>query len=159
MIESKSWNWDIVDKNDFYWNSPAPEVFYLAENWKSKNLKSILDGERPVGGYEYPVVDKNLCKFCGAFRLKSAAPIVRNHERRVWHVRKALDPYLVLHNLVEHAVDARLHEEWMVYGVVAETRSHRLELRNGRLEELHVGSFLRMALAAERAAMPPPRMM
>lgn len=43
MIESKSWNWDIVDKNDFYWNSPAPEVFYLAENWKSKNFKSILD--------------------------------------------------------------------------------------------------------------------
>ena len=43
MIESKSWNWDIVDKNDFYWNSPAPEVFYLAENWKSKNITHILD--------------------------------------------------------------------------------------------------------------------
>lgn len=43
MIKSKSWNWDIVDKNDFYWNSPAPEVYYLAENWKSKNIKRVLD--------------------------------------------------------------------------------------------------------------------
>lgn len=43
MIESKSWNWDIVDKNDFYWNSPAPEIYYLAENWKSKKLNRVLD--------------------------------------------------------------------------------------------------------------------
>ena len=43
MIKSKSWNWDIVDKNDFYWNSPAPEVYYLAENWKSKGFKTVLD--------------------------------------------------------------------------------------------------------------------
>ena len=43
MIKSKSWNWDIVDKNDVYWNSPAPEVYHLAENWKQKKFKKILD--------------------------------------------------------------------------------------------------------------------
>lgn len=43
MIKSKSWNWEMVDSDDTYWNSPAPEVYYLNENWKSKNFKSILD--------------------------------------------------------------------------------------------------------------------
>lgn len=43
MIESKSWNWELVDKNDEFWNTPAPEVYFLAENWKEKNFKHILD--------------------------------------------------------------------------------------------------------------------
>lgn len=43
MIESKAWKWEMVDKDDRYWNSPAPEVYYLAENWKAKNFKNILD--------------------------------------------------------------------------------------------------------------------
>ena len=38
MIESKSWNWAMVDKDDKYWNSPAPEFYYLADNWKNKNF-------------------------------------------------------------------------------------------------------------------------
>ncbi len=43
MIESKSWNWAMVDKDDKYWNSPAPEFYYLADNWKNKKFKKILD--------------------------------------------------------------------------------------------------------------------
>ena len=43
MIQSKSWNWDIVDKNDNYWNSPAPEIYHLSEVWKKKNYKKVLD--------------------------------------------------------------------------------------------------------------------
>lgn len=43
MIESKAWKWEIVDKDDKFWNSPAPEVYYLADNWKNKNFKTILD--------------------------------------------------------------------------------------------------------------------
>lgn len=43
MIKSKSWNWELVDKNDEFWNTPAPEVYFLAENWKEKNFKHILD--------------------------------------------------------------------------------------------------------------------
>lgn len=43
MIKSKAWQWEIVDKDDKYWNSPAPEVYYLSENWKDKNFKDILD--------------------------------------------------------------------------------------------------------------------
>ena len=43
MIESKAWKWEIVDKNDEYWNSPAPEVYYLAEHWKRKGFKTVFD--------------------------------------------------------------------------------------------------------------------
>lgn len=43
MIESKAWKWEIVDKNDKYWNSPAPEVYFLVKDWKDKNYKSMLD--------------------------------------------------------------------------------------------------------------------
>lgn len=43
MIESKAWKWEIVDKDDKVWNSTASEVYYLAENWKSKNFKDVLD--------------------------------------------------------------------------------------------------------------------
>ena len=41
MVESKAWKWEIVDKDDKYWNTPAREVFYLAENWKEKNLRPV----------------------------------------------------------------------------------------------------------------------
>lgn len=43
MVESKAWNWEIVDKNDEDWNSPAPEVYYLCEYWKKKGFKEFLD--------------------------------------------------------------------------------------------------------------------
>ena len=43
MIQSKAWKWEIVDKDNEFWNSPAPEVYYLAENWKNKKFKNILD--------------------------------------------------------------------------------------------------------------------
>lgn len=43
MIESKAWKWEIVDKDNKDWNTPAPEIFYLAQNWKEKNFKTILD--------------------------------------------------------------------------------------------------------------------
>ena len=43
MIESKAWKWEIVSKDDKYWNTPAKEVFYLAHNWKEKGYKDFLD--------------------------------------------------------------------------------------------------------------------
>lgn len=43
MIESKPWKWEIVDKDNNYWNTPAPEVYYLAEYWKNKGFKTFLD--------------------------------------------------------------------------------------------------------------------
>ena len=43
MIESKAWKWEIVDKNDAYWNTPAPEVYHLADYWKNKGFKEFLD--------------------------------------------------------------------------------------------------------------------
>lgn len=43
MIESKAWNWHIVDKDDKYWNNPAKEVYFLCEDWKSKGYKRFLD--------------------------------------------------------------------------------------------------------------------
>ena len=43
MIESKPWKWEIVDKNDKYWNTPAREIYFLSDYWKDKNFKSFLD--------------------------------------------------------------------------------------------------------------------
>ncbi len=43
MIQSKAWKWEMVDKDDNYWNSPAPEVFYLCDRWKQKKFKTFLD--------------------------------------------------------------------------------------------------------------------
>jgi len=43
MIKSKAWKWEIVDRDDKYWNSPAKEVYYLCENWKEKGYKDFLD--------------------------------------------------------------------------------------------------------------------
>ena len=43
MSISKAWKWEIVDKDNEYWNTPSPDVYYLAENWKEKGFKSLLD--------------------------------------------------------------------------------------------------------------------
>ncbi|MBQ8451263.1 MAG: class I SAM-dependent methyltransferase [Clostridia bacterium] len=43
MVESKPWKWEIVDKDDKYWNTPAEEVFFLASKWKDKGFKTCLD--------------------------------------------------------------------------------------------------------------------
>ena len=43
MVKSKAWNWNMVPDDDKYWNSPAPEVYYLGENWKRKGFKELLD--------------------------------------------------------------------------------------------------------------------
>ncbi len=43
MIKSKAWNWNMVADDDKYWNLPAPEVYYLSENWKSKGFNELLD--------------------------------------------------------------------------------------------------------------------
>lgn len=43
MIESKAWKWEMVDKNDNYWNTPANEIYYLCENWKKKGFSNFLD--------------------------------------------------------------------------------------------------------------------
>ena len=43
MIKSKAWKWEIVDKNDKYWNTPAREIYFLSAYWKDKNFKQFLD--------------------------------------------------------------------------------------------------------------------
>ncbi len=43
MVKSKEWNWKMVSNDDEYWNSPSPEIYYLCENWKSKNFNIFLD--------------------------------------------------------------------------------------------------------------------
>lgn len=43
MIKSKAWQWEIVPENDLYWNTPAPEIYFLCENWKQKGYTEFLD--------------------------------------------------------------------------------------------------------------------
>jgi len=33
----------MVNKDDKYWNTPAPEIFHLCQNWKQKGFKKFLD--------------------------------------------------------------------------------------------------------------------
>ena len=41
MIQSKSWDWDIVTQD--FWNYPSEDVFYYLEHWKKIGFKNILD--------------------------------------------------------------------------------------------------------------------
>ena len=43
MVQSKAWNWEMVAPDDEYWNTPAPEIYHLAQNWKNKGYKKFLD--------------------------------------------------------------------------------------------------------------------
>lgn len=43
MIESKPWKWEIVDKNDKHWNTPANHMYFLLNSWKQKGFKTFLD--------------------------------------------------------------------------------------------------------------------
>lgn len=43
MIKSKAWQWEMVEKDNEYWNTPAPEIYFLCENWKQKGFKDFLD--------------------------------------------------------------------------------------------------------------------
>lgn len=43
MVKSKPWKWEMVDVNNEFWNNPAPEIYYLQENWKNKKFKRFLD--------------------------------------------------------------------------------------------------------------------
>lgn len=43
MIESKPWKWEMLDQNDKYWNTPAPEIFYLSQKWKENGFEKFLD--------------------------------------------------------------------------------------------------------------------
>ena len=43
MVDSKAWNWEVVEKDNKYWNTPAKEVFFLANTWKENGFKEFLD--------------------------------------------------------------------------------------------------------------------
>lgn len=43
MVESKAWNWEMVPKDDKYWNSPDQVIYYLKEQWQEKGFKDFLD--------------------------------------------------------------------------------------------------------------------
>lgn len=44
MIESKGWNWEIVEDDDnSVWKNPCVESYYLLHRWKAQNKKTFLD--------------------------------------------------------------------------------------------------------------------
>ena len=44
MVESRGWNWKIVnDSKDCIWKNPSIESYYLLNRWKSQNKKDFLD--------------------------------------------------------------------------------------------------------------------
>ena len=44
MIESKGWNWEIVEEDkDCIWKNPSEYSYWLLNRWKSKGKKNFLD--------------------------------------------------------------------------------------------------------------------
>ena len=44
MVESKGWNWEIVDEDkDNIWKNPSEYSFWLLNRWKSQGRKDFLD--------------------------------------------------------------------------------------------------------------------
>lgn len=44
MIDSKAWNWEIIEgSHEKYWLEPDMAVYYLADRWKESNKKDFLD--------------------------------------------------------------------------------------------------------------------
>ena len=43
MIESKAWNWEVVSKDDDYWNTPDSIMYYLQKTWSDLKYKLFLD--------------------------------------------------------------------------------------------------------------------
>ena len=44
MVESKGWNWEIVDEDkDNIWKNPSEYSFWLLNRWKSQDRKDFLD--------------------------------------------------------------------------------------------------------------------
>lgn len=43
MAQSKPWKWEIVDKDDKHWNTPANDMYFLLNSWKEKGFKTFLD--------------------------------------------------------------------------------------------------------------------
>jgi len=43
MIESKAWKWEMLSKDDKYWNTPDSHIYYLKERWTENGFKSFLD--------------------------------------------------------------------------------------------------------------------
>ena len=41
MVQSKGWDWEKADKTP--WLEPAEDSYYLADKWKKKGYKHILD--------------------------------------------------------------------------------------------------------------------
>ena len=44
MVESTAWNWEMVPKDDKYWNSPDQVIYYLKEQWQEKGFKDFWCG-------------------------------------------------------------------------------------------------------------------
>jgi SAM-dependent methyltransferase len=44
MVDSKAWNWDIVEgDHKQYWQEPATESYYLLNRWQTQGKKDFLD--------------------------------------------------------------------------------------------------------------------
>ena len=43
MAISKGWKWEVLSKDDEYWNTPDFMIHYLNNRWKKANFKTFLD--------------------------------------------------------------------------------------------------------------------
>ena len=43
MTISRGWKWEVLSKDDEYWNTPDFMIHYLSYRWKNQNFKDFLD--------------------------------------------------------------------------------------------------------------------
>ena len=43
MAISKGWKWEVLSKDDEYWNTPDFMIHYLHNRWKKANFETFLD--------------------------------------------------------------------------------------------------------------------
>ena len=43
MAISKGWKWEVLSKDDEYWNTPDFMIHYLHNRWKKNNFETFLD--------------------------------------------------------------------------------------------------------------------
>jgi SAM-dependent methyltransferase len=74
MIKSKAWKWEILEKDDKYWNTPDPIVYYLNRRWQEKVFKNFLDIGCGLGRHTVYMAKNNFK--VNAFDLSETSVIV-----------------------------------------------------------------------------------
>ena len=65
MVESKGWNWNVVEEDEkCVWKNPSIESYYLLNRWKSQNKEKFLDLGCGIGRHSILFGKNDFQVFC-----------------------------------------------------------------------------------------------